>query len=261
MKRLIAPLLLGALLEGCAAPPAASLSIAAASDLRYALDELTGAFERSHAEVRTAVIYGSSGNFYAQILNGAPFDLFLSADIAYARQLEERGLTRPDSVFRYAQGRIAIWVPTSSMLDIEGRGLAALTDGSISRVAIANPEHAPYGRAAEAALRAAGIVDQVRSKLVLGENISQTLQFVQSGSADVGIVALSLALAPPVAPAGRYWLIPADLHPPIDQGGAIVRSTRSPEAAEAFRAFLLGADARVILERYGFVVPDASDHR
>ena len=232
-----------------------ALSIAAASDLRYALDELARAFGERHGGIGTAVSYGSSGNLHAQIVNGAPFDLFLSADVAYARDLEGRGAVRPGSVFTYAEGRLVVWVPNVSALDIERRGLAALTDSSIAHVAIANPEHAPYGRAAEAVLRAAGHLDQVKPKLVLGENISQTLQFVQSGAAQAGIVALSLALAPPVASTGRYWVVPADMHSPIEQGGAVLQSAQHVEAAEAFRAFLIGEEGRAILERYGFTVP------
>jgi molybdate transport system substrate-binding protein len=234
---------------------AGSISIAAASDLRYVLEELKGAFAVEHPRVTLSISYGSSGNFYAQLLNGAPFDVFLSADVTYPRQLAARGLAIPDGVFTYAEGRIAVWVPGASSLKIETLGLKALTDPAVSRVAIANPEHAPYGRAAEAAMRAVGILDVVKPKLVLGENISQTLQFVQSGSADVGIVALSLALAPPVVSAGRYWLVPADAHPAIEQGGAIMRATGNPGAAEAFRAFVLGSTARATLTRYGFTVP------
>lgn len=255
MKPLFVLLLLGVTAGACDRGQAATLSIAAASDLRYALDELTGVFRESHPGVRVETVYGSSGNFYAQIVNGAPFDLFLSADVAYVRLLDERGLVQSSSLFRYAQGRIAVWVPLSSPLDVGRRGLDVLTDASVSHVAIANPQHAPYGRAAEAALRSAGLFDQVGPRLVLGENISQALQFVQSGSADAGIVALSLAVAPPVARAGRYWLIPEDMHPPIDQGGAILRATKHAAAAEAFRTFLLGDEARAVLGRYGFVTP------
>lgn len=244
---------------GREARPRAALSIAAASDLRYALDELTGMFRQSHPEIGTAVSYGSSGNFYAQLLNGAPFDLFLSADVAYPRQLADRGLTAPDSLFSYAEGRIAVWVARSSPLAVEALGLKALTGDSVAHVAIANPEHAPYGRAAEAAMRSAGVLEQVRPRLVLGENISQTLQFVQSGAADAGIVALSLALAPALSKEGRFWVIPADAHPPIEQGGVIMRSAASPEAAWSFRRFMLGDEARAALRRYGFSVPPAPE--
>jgi len=256
---LVAAAAVGAAVPACADRPGAgapaTLSIAAASDLRYALDELAAAFEAERPGVDVAVSYGSSGSFYAQILNGAPYDLFLSADIAYPRQLAERGLTLPGSEFTYGEGRIAVWVPAASPVDVSALGLAALTAPAVARVAIANPEHAPYGRAAEAALRAAGILEAVRPKLVLGENIAQTMQFVQSGAADAGIVALSLALAP-VASGGRYQLVPTSAHPPLEQGGAILRAATGREEAQAFRQFMLGPAARAVLARYGFVVPE-----
>jgi molybdate transport system substrate-binding protein len=233
----------------------AALSIAAASDLRYALDELAASFEAEQRGVRVEVSYGSSGTFYAQILNGAPYDLFLSADIGYPRQLAERGLTVPGSEFSYGEGRIVVWVPQASPVDVETRGLGALTAPAVARVAIANPEHAPYGRAAEAALRSAAILEEIRPKLVLGENIAQTMQFVQSGAADAGIVALSLALAPPAA-GGRYQLVPSSAHPPLEQGGAILRAATHGDAANAFRQFMLGPAARAVLMRYGFIVPE-----
>jgi molybdate transport system substrate-binding protein len=234
--------------------PTPRLAIAAASDLRYALDEIVEAFEADHRAAVT-VSYGSSGTFYAQLQHGAPFDLFLSADIAYPRELARRGLTVPGSEFSYANGRIVVWVPAASPVAVEALGLQALVQPGVERVAIANPQHAPYGRAAEAALRTAGLLDAVKPKLVLGENISQTLQFVHSGGADAGVVALSLVLAPPVVQAGRYWLVPAEWHPPIEQSGTIMRSVADIGTARAFRAFMVGDAARAILERYGFVLP------
>jgi molybdate transport system substrate-binding protein len=237
------------------ATPGAHLAIAAASDLRYALDEVVTAFRAEHPAVEVAVSYGASGSFYAQLVNGAPFDLFLSADIEYARQLVERGVAEPDSLFTYAEGRLVLWVPSSSTIDITGRGLEALTDAAVSRVAIANPEHAPYGRAAEAALRSARLYEAIRPKLVLGENVSQAFQFVESGAAQAGVVALSLALAPPVAAAGRYVVLPADAHPRLEQGGVIMRAARGAPAASLFRSFMASAGGRAVLDRYGFAVP------
>jgi molybdate transport system substrate-binding protein len=256
-KRGLAACLVALAAAGCGGGDPAgarAVSIAAASDLRYSLDEILAAFSRAHPGTRTQVSYGSSGNLYAQIANGAPFDLFLSADIAYARQLEARGLVRSGSLFKYAEGRLAVWAPETSRLDVRGRGLAAVADPAVTRVAVANPEHAPYGRAAVAALRSAGLYDQVEPRLVLGENVSQALQFVQSGSADIGIVALSLALSPPVAGSGQYWPVPRDMHPPIEQGGVIVPAAPGG-GVESLRAFLLGAESRAILSRYGFEVP------
>jgi molybdate transport system substrate-binding protein len=232
-----------------------ALAVAAASDLRYALDELVAVYREEHPGAGVSVSYGSSGNLYAQLTNGGPYDLFLSADIDYPRRLVDAGLAAPDSLFAYANGRIALWVPTNSPLDLDALGLRAVLDPKVTRVAIANPEHAPYGRAAEAALSGAGLLDEVRPKLVLGENISQTLQFVQSGAADIGIVALSLALAPPVTGSGRYWAVPIDAHPPIEQGGAILADAARPDAAASFRALMTSDAGHAVLLRYGFVLP------
>ena len=238
---------------GSAAP--AAISIAAAADLRYALEELVRAFKVDQPDAVVSISYGSSGSYYAQLLNGAPFDIFLSADVAYPRELARRGLTATDGEFVYAEGRIAVWAATSLPLDVGALGFTVLTHDAVKRVAIANPEHAPYGRAAQAAMRSVGIFDAVAPKLVYGENVSQTLQFVQSGAADAGIVALSLAVAPAVASAGRYWVIPPDLHPRIEQGGTIMRTAANPQLAYAFRRFMLGDEARAVLTRYGFSLP------
>jgi len=224
------------------------LAIAAASDLQFALAEAGRQFHRQHPEIELAIDYGSSGNFSTQIRNGAPFDLFLSADVQYVRDLARDGFARADSIFVYASGRIAVWVPASSKLDPS----TALRDPAVQRIAIANPRHAPYGRAAEAALKSMGLYDSVANKLVLGENISQTLQFVQSGAADVGIVALSLAVAPNVRGQGRYWGVPLESYPKMEQGGIILKD--SPEARE-FRDWLLAPAGRGLLKQYGFSLP------
>jgi molybdate transport system substrate-binding protein len=199
--------------------------------------------------VDLAIAYGSSGNFYAQIRNQAPFDVFLSADVEYPRKLIQEGIGARDSLFVYAVGRIVVWVPTSSPLD----PATALRAASVRHVAIANPRHAPYGRAAEAALRSLGVYDSVVGKLVLGENVAQTLEFVQSGAADVGVVALSLALAPPVRDQGRYWEVPLEAYPKIEQGGVILKESK---AAREFRSFLMAAGGRRILKEYGFFLPE-----
>ena len=234
---------------GCASHSAPEkLSIAAAADLQFVLAEAARQFHQQHPQTELAVNYGSSGNFYAQIRNGAPFDMFLSADVQYPRNLAHDGIARADSVFVYAAGKIAVWVPASSTLD----PATALRDPSVRRIAIANPQHAPYGRAAEAALRSMGLYDSIAKKLVLGENISQTLQFVQSGAADVGIVALSLAVAPNVRAQGRYWEVPVESYPKIEQGGVILKD--SPEA-RALRDWLLAPAGRALLKQYGFSLP------
>lgn len=236
--------------------PASVVRIAAAADLRFALDELTASFRREHPGTTVSVSYGSSGTFFAQLVSRAPFDLFLSADIAYPRELAARGLTIPASEFTYAVGRIAIWVPPGSPIDVAGLGMQALTAAGVTHVSIANPEHAPYGRAAEAAMRAAGVYDAVKSRLVLGENISQAMQFAQSGAAQVGVVALSLALAP-AAIGGRYWIVPTDTYPPLEQGGAILNWAIDVNTARAFRSYLMSDPARALLARYGFSRPVA----
>jgi molybdate transport system substrate-binding protein len=238
------------LLAGCGlrAEPH-KVSIAAAADLHFALEEVSREFRAAHPDVDLAIAYGSSGNFYAQIRNQAPFDILLSADVEYPRKLVQDGIGARDSLFVYAVGRIVVWVPAASPLD----PATALRAASVRHVAIANPQHAPYGRAAEAALHSLGVYDSVAGKLVLGENVAQTLEFVQSGAADVGIVALSLALAPPVRGQGRYWEVPVGAYPKIEQGGLILKDSK---AAREFRSFLLAADGRRILKKYGFSVPE-----
>jgi molybdate transport system substrate-binding protein len=228
-------------------PASHRLSIAAAADLQFALADGVRQFHRQHPQTDLAINYGSSGNFYAQIRNGAPFDVFLSADIRYPRNLTQDGVAA-GSVFSYATGKIVVWVPASSRLD----PATAVRDAAVRRIAIANPQHAPYGRAAEAALHSMGVYESVANKLVLGENISQTLQFVQTGAADVGIVALSLALAPNLRGQGRYWEVPVSAYPKIEQGGVILKD--SPAARE-FRDWLLSPSGRALLQQYGFSPP------
>lgn len=251
--RVACSLAIGALLlsESCAHRPAAprKLAVAAAADLKFALDELSADFRRANPGVAIDPTYGSSGSFYSQIAQGAPFDLFLSADLDYPRRLLGQKIGAPDSLFTYGAGRIAVWVPVDSKLD----PATALRASSLRRLAIANPAHAPYGRAAEAALRSMGIYDALKPKLVLGENIAQAFEFAETGAADAGIVALSLALAPAAAGRGRYWEIPQSAYPRMDQGGLILRDSSD---ARAFRAFLLRAPARETLKRFGFLAPE-----
>jgi len=255
MKRILAAAALLIAASACSAAPARPrrVAVAAAADLRFGLDELAAMLRAQHPDIDLVISYGSSGNFLTQIQNGAPFDLFMSADEEYPRRLAAAGLTLPKSDFVYAVGRLALWVPAASTFAVDG-GLQVLT--SATHIAIANPDHAPYGRAAIAALRAAGVLDAVEPRLVRGENVAQALQFVQSGGADVGIVALSLALAPSVRARGRYWEVPLDLYPRIVQGGAILKRSTDPDAAWIVRAFVMSDPARVVLKRYGFSMPD-----
>ena len=237
----------------CQAARAQEVRVAAAADLKFALDELGSEYEK-HSGKKIAAIYGSSGNFYAQIQNGAPFDLFLSADIEYPRKLEAAGLAEAGTLYEYAVGRIVIWMPTDSSADLANLGWKALLGPSIERVAIANPEHAPYGRAAVAALRKAGVYEQVRRRLVYGENISQAAQFVASGSAQAGIIALSLAVSPPMRD-GKRWEIPKEMYPPIEQGAVILKTAKDKDGARALLAFLKSDTGRRILKAYGFTQP------
>jgi len=242
-----------------AAAGTAEIKVAAAADLTFAFKDVAARFQKETGN-NVKLTYGSSGNFFAQIQNGAPFDLFFSADVGYAEKLAAAGLAEPGSMYEYASGKIVIWAPSASKLDLS-RGLATLLDPGIRKIAIANPQHAPYGTAAVAAMRHAAAYDKIKSKLVLGENISQTAQFVQSGNADVGIIALSLALAPAMKNNGRYVEIPAADYPPLVQAGVVLKSSRNKGLARQFLKFLKEPGTVALMERYGFSIPqDAAGH-
>ncbi|HEX7708333.1 MAG TPA: molybdate ABC transporter substrate-binding protein [Thermoanaerobaculia bacterium] len=253
---LFAVLLGGSVLLVSPRAAAAELAIAAASDLKFALDELSSEFQTMHPDIRVRISYGSSGNFYAQLQNRAPFDLYFSADIEYPRKLTAAGLALDNDVFLYATGRIVIWTPASSPIDVRKLGIRSLVAPTVKKIAIANPRHAPYGVAAVAAMKSLKIYEQVAPRLVYGENIAQTAQFVQSGAADVGVLALSLAVAPQMRNAGRYWEVPLNAYPRMDQGGMILNWTKEPAAARTFRSFVLGQQGREVLKRYGFFLPE-----
>ncbi len=235
--------------------PAEPLQVAAAADLKFALEEIATAYRAKASGRDLKISYGSSGSFFAQISNGAPFDLYLSADISYPRKLIEAGAALKGSEFLYAIGRLVVWVPNASKLDLKKLGMKALRDKSIQRIAIANPAHAPYGKAAEAAMRSLGVYDAVKDKLVLGENVTQAAQFVETGNADLGVLPLSLALAPPLRDEGRYWQVPAHAFPRMEQGGVLIGASKNLQAAKAFAEFVTGPDGRAILTRYGFELP------
>jgi molybdate transport system substrate-binding protein len=200
--------------------------------------------------LQVSATFGSSGNFFTQIQNGAPFDVFLSADIEYPRRLVEAGFAQRGTLVRYAEGRLVLWTRRDSGVDVTP-GLRALADARVRRIAIANPEHAPYGRAAVAALRREGLYDRVRPRLVLGENILQAAQFAHSGNADAGIIALSLAVGPSLRALGTYAEIPASLHPPIEQGAVVLESARDRQAARRFLAFLQQPESADFLKEHG----------
>jgi molybdate transport system substrate-binding protein len=230
------------------------IRVAAAADLKLAMSELSEKFEKQTG-TKVNVTFGSSGNFFSQIQNGAPFDLFFSADIDYPQKLEADGLAEPGTLYEYAVGRIVIWTPADAKVDVAKQGWKTLLDARVEKIAIANPEHAPYGRAAVAALQKAGIYETVKAKLVYGENISQTAQFVQSGNAQAGIVAMSLAVSPAMRD-GKRWEIPAEMHPAIEQGAIVLKDARNKEAARAFLEFVKSAAGRATLAEYGFAFPE-----
>jgi molybdate transport system substrate-binding protein len=212
------------------------LSFAAAANLNFALDDLIKEFQGKYPATKVNVTYGVSGNFFAQLHSGARYDLFLSADMAYPRKLAEAGLGA-DAVFLYAIGRIVIWVPKDSPVPVDKLGVKALLEPSVRKIAIANPELAAYGRAAVAALKALNVYDQVASRLLYGDSIVLTRQFVQSGAADVGILPLSVALAPQMREAGRFWQVPLDAYPRMEQGGIILKSSKNIEMDRSFGIF------------------------
>ena len=233
--------------------PVPTVRVAAAADLKIALDEIAARLARQQPAIRIEATYGSSGSMHAQLRQRAPFDVYLSADVEYPRDLVARGIGSDRDLFTYATGRIVVWVPTRSTLAIERDGLRALS--GVSRVAIANPRHAPYGRAAEEALRKAGVWTTVSTKLVLGENVAQAAQFVQSGAAEVGIIAKSLALAPAMRAAGRFREIPDTDYSPLTQGGLILPWAVSRDAAVRLRDYLLSDAGRLVLTTNGFALP------
>jgi molybdate transport system substrate-binding protein len=247
------------LLLASVACTAQEVTVAAAADLSYALKEIARKFETQTAK-KVQLTFGSSGNFYTGIQNGAPYDIFFSADIDYPKKLEAAGLTEAGTLYQYAVGRIVLWVPNESKLNLS-RGISVLTDPSIGKIAIANPKHAPYGRAAVAALQSAKLYDSLSPKFVLGENISQAAQFVQSGNADIGIVALSLAMGPTMSRTGRYYLIPPDMYPQLEQAAVILKSAKDKAAAHEFLDFVKSHAGSEVLSRYGFNdVASAKEH-
>jgi molybdate transport system substrate-binding protein len=231
---------------------AAQIMVAVAADLQFAMQDISARFQRESGKT-VSVTYGSSGNFFQQLQNGAPFDMFFSANLDYAKKLESAGLTEPGTYYEYAKGKIVLWVPNESKIDLNS-GMNVLLEASIKKIAVANPQHAPYGQAAVAAMQKENIYDKVKNKLVLGENISQTASFVASGSADIGIVALSLVLSPNMKAKGRYIEVPGRDYPPIEQACVILRSSKNKDTAQQFLSFVKTAAIAEVLKNYGFDV-------
>jgi len=235
---------------------AQEIVVAAAADLSSVFPEVSARFEKETGrKVKTS--FGSSGQIMLQIENGAPIDVFFSADVQYPKRLEAEGLTQPGTIYKYAIGKLVLYVPNSSPLNLS-LGLRALQSPAAKRIAIANPQHAPYGRAAVEAFRKEGLYDALQSKFVMGENISQTAQYVQSGAADAGILALSLVLSPQMKNAGRYVEVPASDYAPLEQAAVILKSSKDKAAAARFMDFISKPEIVRLLAQYGFTMPGAT---
>ncbi|MDQ7041541.1 MAG: molybdate ABC transporter substrate-binding protein [Rhodothermus sp.] len=261
-KRRCFELLSGLLLltGGCRQPQtpvAREVQVAAAADLRYAFEALRERFEGAHPNIRLKISYGASGQLFTQLRNGAPFDLYFSADADYPRRLIAEGLAVDSSFFLYAIGQLVVWVPKNSPLALASWD--ELAGPAIRRLALANPRHAPYGRAAITALRSLGLYERLRGRLVFGENVAQAAQFAASGAADAGLIALSLALAPEMQQRGRYRPLPPNSYSPIEQGAVVLRRAAARSEVWTFWRFVQGSEGRTILQRYGFALPDATN--
>jgi molybdate transport system substrate-binding protein len=247
------------LLVGFPVPQANSaiheINVAAAADLSAALQELAASYQK-RTGVAVKLSFGASGALTQQIQNGAPFDVFFSADMDYPRQLIAAGQAESATLYRYAVGQLVLWVPKDSPLDVEHKGMEVLLDPRVKKIAMANPQHVPYGRAAAAALKHYGMNERVSDRLVLGENVSQAAQFVESGNAQAGFVALAHATAPAMQGKGKYWVVPAEAYPPLDQGVILISHSPHPSDAAAFLGFVRTEEAAGLLRRYGFRSPD-----
>ena len=230
------------------------LLVAAAADLNPALNEIAQQFQKKTG-VKVKLSFGSSGALTQQIQNGAPFDLFFSADMDYPRQLIAQGQADVASLYKYSLGKLVLWVPATSPLDLQHKGMDALLDVSVKKIAVANPQHAPYGRAAVAALTHAGLYDRLADRFVMGENVSQAAQFVESGNAQAGFVALAHALSPAIKSTGKFWIVPADYYPPLEQGVVIVAKSRHKKEAADFLEYLKMKEASDVLRAFGFTLP------
>ncbi len=231
-----------------------TLAVAAAANLKLAAEELRKGFEAERPGTAVALTLGASGTFFAQIQNGAPFDLFLSADRDYPAKLVAAGLGAAADEKVYAFGKLVAWLPPGSTLDLEKRGLAALTDPAVKKIAMANPATAPFGRATEAALEAAGVHQAVKEKLVLGTSVAQAAMFATTGAADVAFLPYSLTFDKELS-TGKAVPVPEALYPRIEQSGLVLKAARDPALARAFLAYLTGPKGRAVLARFGYGLP------
>jgi len=229
--------------------------VAAAGDLRGVLEELKTGFESGHPGIQLQLSFGASGSLTAQIQQGAPFDLFLSADEGFPLQLQKAGLAAAQDIFRYATGSLTLWVRKDLALDPARDGWQVLLSPGVKKISIANPQVAPYGRAAEAALRKVGIYDQVQSRLVFADNIAQAAQFLQAGSAEAGLISAAQANNPVLRQSGVIWTVPADTYPALRQAGVILLRSPYQDQARAFRSYITGAGGQAVLARHGFAKP------
>jgi molybdate transport system substrate-binding protein len=236
------------------------INVAAAADLSAVLQEVATNYEK-RSGVAVKLSFGASGALTQQIQNGAPFDVFFSADMDYPRQLITGGQADGATLYRYAVGKLVLWVPKDSPLDVEHKGMDVLLDPSVKKISIANPQHAPYGRAAVAALKHYGLYEKVTGQLVLGENISQAAQFVESGNAQVGFVALAHAIAPSMQDKGKYWMVPTEAYPPLDQGAVLISRSSHKQDAAAFLEYIKTTEVSALLKRYGFSIPDQKEEK
>jgi molybdate transport system substrate-binding protein len=232
---------------------AGEATIVAAADLKFAMDEIVKSYKQAHADDELKVIYGSSGKFFTQIENDAPYDLFFSADIRFPEKLVSAGKAVGIPKL-YAIGRIVLW---SNSMDASQLNLNNVTDSAIRKFAIASPDHAPYGARAKEALISAGIWDNMRPKIVNGENIGHTTQMIESGAADAGIIALSLALSPKIKGSAHphYTLIDDRLHEPLEQAYVLTKRAQDNETAKRFARYMESQQVRSIMDAYGFVLP------
>jgi molybdate transport system substrate-binding protein len=233
---------------------ATDLTVAAAADLSSALKDVAENFEKTTG-VHVQLSFGASGALTQQIENGAPFDIFFSADMEYPKQLIAANEADAATLYEYAVGKLVLWVQADSPLDVEHKGMEILLDPSVKKIAIANPQHAPYGRAAVAALKYAGLYDRLSDRIVMGENVSQAAQFVESGNAQVGFVALAHAKAPSMQGKGKYWEVPQDDYPPLAQGVVVVSRSQRKKQAQEFLDYLKTKEATDTLRSYGFSLP------